>query len=175
MRTRIPNPFQTAALFSTVLALSSLLAFDFEGGHTVTLVGFETRGAGKDGKEEWQLHGEKARLRGGLYQLDRIRLVVHLENNRRATVTSPKCMFDQTRGIAHSDAPLHVVSEEMTLEGVGYDIAADRKVLRIRSQVKMTVRKVGGGMSPEDVFGPLGGTPESSRKKSVPKPEEEQK
>jgi len=174
MRTRIPNPFQTAALLS-VLALSALLAFDFEGGHAVTLVGFETRGTSKDGKEEWQLHGEKARLRGGLYQLDRIRLVVHLENNSRATVTSPKCVFDQTRGIAHSDAPLHVVSEEMTLEGVGYDIAADRKVLRIRSQVKMTLRKVGGGMSPEDVFGPLDGMSGSPRKKSVPKPEKEQK
>jgi len=144
-------------LLSLLLGVSALLAVDFEGGDNVTLDGFETRGAGRDGKTEWVLHGGRARLRNGLYELNDIRLIVYLEEgDNQAEITSPRCVFDQARGIARSDAPLKVVSLDMTLEGEGYDLATDRKVLRIRSRVKMTVRKVGDHLSPIDVFGDLG-------------------
>ena len=164
-----------AALLAAVLAAFVLTAADFEGGHTVTLDGFETRGTDEDGKAEWELHGQKARMKGGLYHLADIRLVVHLEQDRQATVTSERCVFDQSRGIAHSDAPLHVVSEEMSLDGVGYDIATDRKVLRVRSQVRMKVRKLGAGMSPDEIFLPLGGRIAKPAAKTAKKLENEQK
>lgn len=156
MRTRTTNSSALITLLSLLLGVSALLAIDFEGGENVTLDGFETRGAGRDGKTEWVLHGGTARLRGGLYELNDIRLIVYLEGGNQAEITSPRCVFDQARGIARSDAPLKVVSQDMTLEGEGYDLATDRKVLRIRSRVKMTVRKVGDHLSPMDVFGDLG-------------------
>ncbi len=156
MRTTAPNPRPLALLVSLFLGLSTLLALDFEGGQNITLDGFETRGASHEGKTEWVLNGAKARLRGGLYELDDIRLIVYLENGDKAEITSPRCVFDQARGIARSDAPLKVVSQDMTLEGEGYDLATERKVLRIRSRVRMTVRKAGSRLSPVDVFGDLG-------------------
>lgn len=159
MRTITANPFPLALLVCLFLGLSALPAFDFEGSQAITLDGFETRGASHEGKTEWVLNGAKARLRGGLYELDDIRLIVYLEDSSQAEITSPRCVFDQARGIARSDAPLKVVSQDMTLTGEGYDLATERKVLRIRSRVKMTVRKAGYRLSPVDVFGDLGNLP----------------
>jgi hypothetical protein len=150
MRTKTPNP-HCAVLLICLLAVA-LPAIDFRGAQTVTLDGFETRGTGK---AQWELYGKTARLHGGLYELDSIRLVVYREDGSRATITSPKCTFDPTKRVAFSDAPIKVVSEGMTLEGVGYDFAIDRKRLRIRSQVKMRAKQLGSELSAEEVFGPL--------------------
>ena len=175
MRTRTKNPLPLVALLGLLLGLSVVPAVDLGGQQTVTLNGFETRGAGHDGKTEWVLHGDKARLRGGLYELDDIRLIVYLGGGNQAEITSPRCVFDQARAIARSDAPLKVVSQEMTLEGEGYDLATDRKILRIRSRVKMTVRKVGAHLSPIDVFGDLGKPRQPAPGTAQDQPENEQR
>jgi hypothetical protein len=143
-------------------------ADDLLGGKTVVLEGFETRGTDKDGKPQWELHGEKARLRGGQYRLEDILLAVYLEQGGKATITSPRCVFDQARGIASSDAPLRVKSEEMTLQGEGYDFSIERRVLRIRSHVTMNVKKVGDHMSIADVFGPLAPEEKPAAKAEAP-------
>jgi hypothetical protein len=167
MRTRASQPY-VAALLACLLALV-LPALDFQGGQTVTLSGFQTRGTDDDGKAQWELHGKTARLRGGLYRLDTIQLVVYLEDGDRVTITSPRCIFDQARGIARSDAPIKVVSEEMTLEGEGYDFDINRKLLRVRSRVKMKLKKAGAHLSAEEVFGPIGGAAAPPVKKSTTK------
>lgn len=145
-----------ALILAAVLLAVQLRALDLDGAHNIVLDGFETRAADPDGKSQWEIRGVRAKLRGGLYDLEDIRLVVHLDSGRRVDIESPRCVFDQARGIASSDAPLKVVSEDMTLVGEGYDLAAARKVLRIRNQVKMTIRKVGSHLSPADVFGTFG-------------------
>lgn len=154
MRNRNQSTFPVLALFLAAALLAvGLAALDLEGAYNIILDGFETRAVDPEGKSQWEIRGVKAKLRGGLYDLEDIRLIVHLESGRQVNITSPHCIFDQARGIASSEAPLKVVSEDMTLAGVGYDLAAARKVLRIRSQVKMTLRKVGSNLSPADVFG----------------------
>lgn len=147
--------FRLAAVVTVGLSLHVLTALDFEGAQTITLDGFETRAVNPDGKTEWELRGQTAKLRGGLYDLSDIRLAVHLEDGRRVDLASPRCTFDHARGIVRSDAPLEVVSADMALAGVGYDLAIDRNILRIRSQVRMTLRKLGTRLVPSDVFGNL--------------------
>ena len=63
----------------------------------------------------------------------------------------------------------------MSLDGVGYDIATDRKVLRIRSQVRMKVRKFGADLSPDEIFLPLASRGGAAAAKSAKKLENEQK
>jgi hypothetical protein len=126
-----------------VLALSAS-ARKFGPDTGVVLHGFQTRGAGGKNKTPWELSGAKATIREGFYELEDFKVILHLEDGSEAVLTSPACKYDESRGVAESNAPIRVESDAMTLEGIGYDVLLEEKKLRVRSNVRMTIRREGG-------------------------------
>jgi hypothetical protein len=116
-------------------------ALDFGPKTGAVLYGFQTRSAGGAGKTRWELSGGRAVLREAWYELEDFRLTLHLEDGSTAVLTSPRCRYDEAGGTASSPAPIQVVGDQLTLRGVGYDMLLDKKKLRIRSKVRMTIRR----------------------------------
>ena len=103
---------------------------------------FTTRGVREDGTRNWAISGGSAVVRGPLAEVSKVRVILHVHDGGEAVITSPKCVYNQNTGIARSDAPIHVASRELTLDGVGYDISLHEQQLRVRSGVHMKLRGV---------------------------------
>ncbi len=133
------------AILLCILTLQGIgFAFEINAGKRVVLSGFKTRGCREDGRLQWELQGATATLRRGLAELSDVLLTFHLEDGRTAVVSSPKCMFNQGTKIGKSTAPIHVQSRTVVLDGVGYDILANKQKLHIRSKVRMCISTAGG-------------------------------
>ena len=128
-----------------ILALAgpALAAFDLGTDTGITMQGFRTQGQGANGTT-WSLYGAKAVIRGKLYELRDIVVVMQTADGRRTTIRSPECVYKQATELIESDAPVHVVGDDLDLRGVGYDILLASKKLRIRDKVSMTVRGASG-------------------------------
>ncbi len=127
-------------LLSLGLALS-LSAFDMRPGVSLTMTGFRTRGGSReDGGTDWEIKGARAVVRGVLAELEKLELTFFLREGETATITSPRCSFNQADEVGRSDAPIKLESRTMKLEGVGYDILVNEHRVRVRSNVKMRIR-----------------------------------
>jgi hypothetical protein len=120
-------------------------------GRVVTLEDFQTRGTRDDGSR-WELYGKHAEVAGALANIRDVRLTFYFADGKTAVVTSPRCDFDQAAGTGASDAPIHVVSQTLRLDGVGYDLLLDKQVIHIRSAVEMRLRREGRGADPADLL-----------------------
>lgn len=135
-------------LVSLLLAWTPAHAFDFGKGELAILENFCTRGGkGQSGSsvDTWELRGSKAVVRGRTYALKTVRLSMAAKDGRVFVVTSPNCVFDQDTGVARSEAPVRIVGEDATIDGVGYDVSMAQRRVRIRSSVHITLRVAGGG------------------------------
>lgn len=123
------------------LVLPALLACLGAGNSGQMAMGdFRTRGLTADGKASWKLNGGGAVTEGDTVNLDNATLTFITETKEQIVATSPKCVFSRQAKTGSSDAPLHVVHRQATVDGVGYDVLAEQQQLHIRSKVKMTIR-----------------------------------
>lgn len=75
--------------------------------------------------------------------MDDVELMFFQENGGRIQITSPKCAFSEATRVGRSEAPIHVQSRTLILDGVGYTVFVDSKKLHIRSNVHMIITKTG--------------------------------
>jgi len=145
-----------AVLFAGLVALVVCTGFDFASIQQVKLSDFKSRGCNEDGKLSWELWGASAEVRGPKAQLEKVRLTFYLKDGERVLLTSPRCSFNQATQIGKSDEAIHVESQVMTLDGVGYDVLAETHKVRIRSNVRMIIKRKAGALKNADPFAGLG-------------------
>ncbi|MBR0458817.1 MAG: LPS export ABC transporter periplasmic protein LptC [Victivallales bacterium] len=102
---------------------------------------FHTQGMEKDGKIAWELEGETADLHGKVIELSLITARITQENGRDARLKSTSCRFLQSLKEVKSDAPLELVAPGVLATGIGYDIYLDKKIVRIRSTVRIVLQR----------------------------------
>ncbi len=100
------------------------------------------RGVTDDKRMDWTVHGGMAEVDGALVRLRGVALTFKplTGTGDPVVVTSPRCEFNREDKTGNSDAPLHVHSRQVDVEGVGYDILTAQQQLHIRSQVHMKIR-----------------------------------
>ncbi|MBN2451373.1 MAG: LPS export ABC transporter periplasmic protein LptC [Lentisphaeria bacterium] len=117
--------------------------FDLPQSGAITLGHFRTQSQGEGGSR-WELAGDHAVIRAGVYALENVVLVLFSEGGQSITIRSPNCTYRQGSGVIESDAPVHVEGRELTIDGVGYDVLLTERRLRIRDRTAMTVMSQGG-------------------------------
>jgi lipopolysaccharide export system protein LptC len=100
---------------------------------------FRTRSADQTDPTGWEVTGKRAEVRGSIATLQQVQVVLN-GKTAPATITSPDCVFNRSTNLVTSKAPLHLVSKQMTLDGVGYDLDPQKQTLHIRSKVKMIIK-----------------------------------
>jgi len=138
-------------------AAATGLGFDFGPGARLTMSGFQTKGRHDDGGVAWTLNGGKATVKGVLVEMEKVRLTFLFRDGEAVLITSPRCSFNQTTEAGQSDAPIHVEGKTIRLDGVGYDIWTEKQKLRVRSQVRMVIRRAGGVLEKVRVLAPQTG------------------
>lgn len=118
--------------------------------NTIEFDDFVMRGRDEQGRESWELHGEHATMQGTIVQIEGLDLQLFTANGSSVTrVLSPHCTFNKTTRTGQSPAHLRVVNDNMTLEGMGYDLLADQQKLKVRSEVTMWIRHVRASVEDE--------------------------
>lgn len=131
------------ACASFCLCCLGVVALDLTGAGNMRMSSFKTRGAREDGQTAWELRGGRCVVRGGIADMDDLVLAFLQENGGRVEITSPKCAFSEGTRVGRSEAPIHVRSRALTLDGVGYDVFVDSRKLHVRSNVHMIIMKTG--------------------------------
>ena len=145
-----------SVLVVLMLVVVACCAFDLNHVQHVTLEDFRSRGCHENGKGSWELHGAKAEVRGPRVQLEGVDLLFHLEDGEKVRLTSPACSFNQATQMGESDEPIHVQSQTFVLDGVGYDVLANTHRIRIRSKVRMVIKRKVGTLKGTDPFAGVG-------------------
>ena len=137
---------QRTFLLVSVLVLASVRSPAVEPtGSKIRMSEFRMKENNEDGSPHWRLAGAEAVLDGPVVEMKKVELTLFLDDGQQALITSPRSTFDRDARTVSSDAPVRVVSDSLRLDGVGYDIPADRQRIYVRSNVHMVIRDAGGG------------------------------
>jgi len=119
-----------------------MMAESFLGaGQDVFVKDFRTRGqSGSDGST-WVMEGKDARTTSKLTRLKHFKVIFEQVNGKRWLLRSSSCNFMHTLREAKSDSAITLESEGIKASGIGYDIFLEQRIVRIRSTVKMVVRR----------------------------------
>lgn len=110
-------------------------------GNDVKVLDFHTQGLDDTGKAAWSLNGGEAEVRGNVTEMNNIRANFIMEGGKNIIINSPSCRFMHNLRELKSDAPLTLTAEGITATGIGYDVYLDSRLLRIRSTVKIIVKR----------------------------------
>ncbi len=129
-----------------ILALGFLTSSLFAAGHNLfkgemEVEQFHTQGMAPDGKVAWELDGESADLQGKVVELSSFTARIAQEDGRDARLKSTSCRFLQSLKEVKSDAPLELVAPGLFATGIGYDIYVEKKIVRIRSTVRIVLQR----------------------------------
>ncbi len=109
-------------------------------GNSVTLDKFSTRGLDSHGKLSWRLSGESAEMNGSIITVREFMAFFYQKEGGIVELSSPGCRFLQSLKEVKSDAPVRVKSDGILVEGIGYDVYLEGRVIRIRSSVRAVIR-----------------------------------
>jgi hypothetical protein len=137
------RPLRGAALWRALLATLAggtlwCAGIDLKEGSAVTLRNFRTQGRGENGAR-WFLEGQKAVIRGRVFDLAAATVRIETDDGRTALVTAEHCTYYQDSGLLESDAAVRVESGDAVLAGVGFDMLMPERRLRIRDAVRMEI------------------------------------
>jgi|GEM_PF-2745170 len=113
-------------------------AIEFQQNAVVTLSSFRTQGRGENGAR-WFLEGQKAVIRGTVFDLQGATVRLEMEDGKTALMTSERCTYHQESGLLESAAAVRVESGDAVLAGVGFDMLITERRLRIRDAVRMEI------------------------------------
>lgn len=121
-----------------------------------------TNSEGSEKKYRWEMNGDSADIRHGVYDITTLKLVVMPINDApkddaaqsQATtdakdydpgeihVTSPFCQFNQHTSEIRSQERIKITGEGFMAEGIGYDIylQQDNLIMTIRNAVRITFK-----------------------------------
>ena len=102
---------------------------------------FMSQGRTEDGAADWQLFGKSAEVSANITDVRNIRILLKIKDGVVYNVSSHSARYVNALREIKSSAPLLVESEGLKASGIGYDVFLDKKVLRIRSNVKIDVER----------------------------------
>lgn len=109
-------------------------------GQNVTLDNFSTRGLDDKGNLSWRLSGETAEMNGSIITVKEFMAFFHQKDGGIVELVSPGCRFLQSLKEVKSDSPVRVKADGLSIEGIGYDVYLEGRVIRIRSSVRAVIR-----------------------------------
>ena len=110
------------------------------GSGNITVSGFQTRGLNQEGAVEWELFGRQATVKGTITELETFKIFLMRAADRPFELTSPHCRYNHNLAEVKSDAPVYLTSDGIAISGLGYDVFLDRKVVLIRSTVRIVLK-----------------------------------
>ena len=108
---------------------------------TVRVDGFSTMGRTPDGMVAWELRGKFAEITANITDVRDYQLFLRREKGPLYKIRSYKCRYINALHEIKSSAPVFLESEGIVASGIGYDLFLDSHVLRIRSNVKIDVKR----------------------------------
>lgn len=131
------------------------------GGEAQTVTGFRVPSYDREGRMTSQMFGDSARiLSDGAVEIVELRMDFYSQapadpaapsTNRplEMRVTSPRCFYDRTSGVATSDAPVRIARDNMVVTGTGFRWTGSEERLEIYSQAKVVLKDVKRNINPE--------------------------
>ncbi len=114
-------------------------------GAVIHLQQFKTQGRGERG-QRWFLEGQSAVIRGTVYELSGVTLRLETGPDRTAVIQAQACTYYQDSGLIESAAPVHVESDGVILDGIGFDMLMAERRLRVREAVRMELVRADGDL-----------------------------
>lgn len=125
----------------TLLFLSALVCAQ-ELGEGMEISGFRVPDYDDAGRLRAQLFGEHAKvLDDGRVEIINLKIVLYKEGQYAATVFAPNCFFNIDTRDAHSDGPVLVESDLMTLTGRGFSWSAASGFFEVLHDSKVLIKK----------------------------------
>lgn len=124
------------------------------GGEAQTVTGFRVPSYDRDGRMTSQMFGDSARIMpDGAVEISELRMDFYgktpadaaaVTTNRPLDmrVTSPRCFYDRSSGVATSDAPVRIARDNMVVTGTGFRWTGSEERLEIYSQAKVVLKDI---------------------------------
>ena len=114
-------------------------------GDVQTVSGFRVPTYDENGEISSQMFGEYAKiLPDGYVEISQLKMEFYsIEGTNRTTdmrVTSPRCIYNRTRGTAVSDADVRIAREDMVVTGVGFLWNNEQELLKINKDAKVVLK-----------------------------------
>lgn len=114
--------------------LISSCAFGADGGLSEKIIinNFKTGGT------DYVINGRKAVISGHRVKIWDVEAFFYREGND-IRLTSPECDYDQIKKLGYGDRPVQVMTESMTINGVGFDLDVAQGRIVIRNNVRVRI------------------------------------
>ena len=107
-----------------------------------TVSGFQVPEYDDEGNLKSKLFGDFAKvLPEGVIEISQLRIEFYEKGHVNMTVTAPRCLYDQKKGSAESDADVRIAREDMVVTGKGFSWNNKDQVFQILTQAKVVVKQ----------------------------------
>ena len=125
-----------------MLALTAGYAQNILGGSMVVHVDdFMSQGRAEDSGADWKLFGKSAEVSANITDVRSIKIQIKLKDGVAYNLSSHSARYVNALHEIKSSAPILLDSEGLKASGIGYDVFLDKKILRIRSNVKIDIER----------------------------------
>ncbi len=136
-KTKINKPL--AALFALMLVLGVGAGNEGTSHTKLALSEFRLIKYRDDGTLDWLLYAEKGVTAGNRIHLQKARIIFYRTPDDKTEVISPQCSFDEAAKRGRSKEKVQIRSPNMTIDGVGFDLDAQKRIIVIRRQVRVKI------------------------------------
>ncbi len=127
------------------------------GGEAQTVTGFRVPSYDREGRMTSQVFGDSARiLADGAVDIVELRMEFYAAEGQTATnrpvdmrITSPRCVYNRTTGVATSDAPVRIARDNMIVTGEGFQWIGASERLEIYRNAKVVLKDIKRGLNTE--------------------------
>jgi len=129
------------ALICLVAGIAVQAHAQFGGEQTVT--GFRVPEYDENNNLKSQLFGDFAKvLPDGVIEITQLKIDFYQDGEVGMTVTAPKCIYHQKKGIAESDSDVRISRENMVVTGTGFRWSNKEENFQILNDAKVVLRNV---------------------------------
>ena len=109
-----------------------------------TISGFKVPEFDEEGNKTSELTGDLAKMdpRGGDIQIKNLRMEFYKDNEVETVITSPKCTYNQEKGLAYSRSTVNMAREKMVVTGKGFAYSRSNELFKIFSEAKVVIHNV---------------------------------
>ena len=108
-----------------------------------TLSGFRVPEYDEEGNKVSELTGDRAKLGAkGDIEITNLRLEFYKDNKVDTLMTSPKCTYNQQKGVAYSRSNVRMVRESMVVTGKGFAFDRTNELFKIFSEAKVIIKGI---------------------------------
>ncbi len=95
----------------------------------------------KTGEKDWVLRAKQGVSSGNSFLLKKVHIVVYRTKKEggNTELRTSECIYDRSRKIGRGDKPVNIRTGNMVINGEGFDMDGKRKVIVIRSKVRVKI------------------------------------